>query len=286
MNSFPKVIKNKKITRNWILQNKFRGKTIAFVPTMGYLHKGHLALVEKANKLADLTAVSIYVNPTQFGPNEDFQEYPRSLDQDLEKLATLNVDLVFAPSDKEMYPEGFVTTVHVDKLTAPLCGARRPGHFDGVTTIVSKLFNIINPDFAVFGEKDFQQLTVVKRMVKDLDFVVEIESCPTVRESDGLALSSRNQYLTSKQRKEAPVISQALNRVKELVAQNQITTPSEAEAKTKNIIKQNSTCAKIDYIQCLSADNLHEVNNFDNSTVLAAAVFFGKTRLIDNIKLT
>ncbi|MDA3865089.1 MAG: pantoate--beta-alanine ligase [Deltaproteobacteria bacterium] len=286
MNSFPKVIKNKKISRNWILQNKFRGKTIAFVPTMGYLHKGHLALVEKANKLADLTVVSIYVNPTQFGPNEDFQEYPRNLDQDLEKLATFNVDLVFTPSDKEMYSEGFVTTIHVDKLTAPLCGARRPGHFDGVTTIVSKLFNIINPDFAVFGEKDFQQLAVIKRMVKDLDFNLKIESCPTIRESDGLALSSRNQYLTGKQRKEAPVIVKALRRVKELVAQKQITTPSEVETRAKNIIKQNSNCAKIDYIQCLSADNLHEVNNFENSTVLAAAVFFGKTRLIDNIKLT
>ena len=258
-------------------------QTVALVPTMGAIHAGHLQLVAHAKKHASKVVVSIFVNPTQFGPNEDFASYPRSLERDIQLLAEAGVDLVWSPSVSEMYPEGFATSLHIAGISEPLCGAFRPGHFDGVATVVAKLFLQIRPDIALFGEKDYQQLCLIRRLVKDLNMNVEVLGVPTVRERDGLALSSRNQYLSEKERKIAPklyaILQQTANHIR-----------SGAEVKDmlglaeKEIIAAGFT--KIDYIELRAEESLMPIVNFSEETArLLTAVWLGKTRLIDNVRV-
>ncbi len=278
MTPHPPIVSKKRAVTRWADQVRQRGETIALVPTMGALHGGHLSLVELAKKCCDRVVLSIFVNPTQFGPNEDFASYPRTLETDLERLAPLGVDLVFAPSTAEMYSSSRCTIVAVSGLTKRLCGATRPGHFDGVTTVVAKLFNIVKPHVACFGEKDYQQLATVRKMVLDLDFDVEIRSGPTVREPSGLALSSRNEYLTPEERQAASSIFAALTNGK---ARLKGGAPL---LEVLNEIEHTITAAggRPDYIEALDAILLEPVTAFEPPVVLAVAVFFGTTRLIDN----
>lgn len=257
-----------------------KGLKIALVPTMGYLHSGHASLIEKARKENDKVVVSVFVNPIQFGPNEDLDSYPRDIEHDSMLCEKFGADLIFSPEVEEMYPTGAYTTVMVKDLTNNLCGAKRPGHFNGVCTVVSKLFNIVTPDRAYFGEKDAQQLAVIKRFVKDLNFTLEIVGCPIVREADGLAMSSRNTYLSKEERKAALVLSKSLNNAKSLL-QN-----GEKNAKTIRdmIIKEISSepLAKYDYVEIVDSLTIQPVENFVDETLVAIAVFIGETRLIDN----
>ena len=275
------VVKTIKKAEDFIKIARQRNKTIGFVPTMGALHKGHCSLIETSVKKCGCTAVSIFVNPTQFGPEEDFKNYPRTLSEDLKICEDKGVDLVFAPTVKQMYPAKNLTWVKVEKLTLPLCGRFRPGHFDGVTTICAKLFNIIKPDFAFFGQKDAQQAIVLKKMVDDLNFPLKIITCTTVRENDGLAVSSRNKYLTTEQRKQAPLIYKALcNARKSIQSGNKNTEKIKAEI--ENTIKKAAS-AQIQYVDILDADSLAKVENIKTKTLIAVAVSFGDARLIDNI---
>ncbi|HEX30087.1 TPA: pantoate--beta-alanine ligase [Candidatus Poribacteria bacterium] len=261
---------------------RLQGKRIGFVPTMGYFHEGHLTLMRRAKEENDLLVVSLFVNPTQFGPNEDYERYPRDLDRDRELAEKEGVDLLFVPSVEDMYPAGYATYVEVTgTLTSVLCGARRPGHFRGVTTVVAKLFNIVKPHRAYFGEKDAQQLRVIKRMAKDLNFDVEIISVPTVRESDGLAMSSRNEYLSPEERKAALVLWRSLNLARSLV--------EAGERKADRIISEmrrlieSEPLAKIDYVEIVDSETLEKVDRIEGEVLVALAVFIGTTRLIDNM---
>ncbi|HEY0004081.1 MAG TPA: pantoate--beta-alanine ligase [Pyrinomonadaceae bacterium] len=259
-------------------------KTIGLVPTMGALHEGHLSLVREARRMCDVVIVSVFVNPTQFGPGEDYEAYPRDLTKDTSQLADYNVDFIFAPSVEEIYPKGFATYVMVEGLSEQLEGASRPGHFRGVATVVSILLNVIRPDFAFFGQKDAQQTIIVKRLVKDLAFDTEIVVLPTVREPSGLALSSRNAYLNEEERKAAGVLHRALSRAESAYAEGERNA-----AKLSSILRstiETEPRATIDYISITDAGTLEKLNNLDDRTVLiAVAVKFGKTRLIDNIVL-
>lgn len=257
-----------------------QGLKIGFVPTMGYFHEGHLALMKRAAELADRVVVSIFVNPTQFGPNEDLDRYPRALERDLELAEASGVDLVFLPEARELYPPGFQTWVTVEDLSRGLCGASRPGHFRGVATVVAKLFNIVQPDLAVFGEKDYQQLQVIKRMVIDLDFPVEIVAHPTVREPDGLAMSSRNSYLTASQRKSALCLKEALDQAQALISRG-VTNADEIEAAMKRTIAAYPE-TRIDYIFIGDPETLEPKDSVSGPVFVALAVFVGDTRLIDN----
>jgi pantoate--beta-alanine ligase len=258
-------------------------QTVALVPTMGAIHAGHLQLVAEAKKNASKIVVSIFVNPTQFGPNEDFANYPRTLERDIQLLAQAGVDLVWSPSAIEMYPEGFATSIHVAGLSEALCGAFRPGHFDGVATVVAKLFMQIRPDIALFGEKDYQQLMLIKRLVKDLNMNIEVLGVPTLRERDGLALSSRNQYLDADERKIAPklyaILQQTSNHIRSGADVKDMLGLAE-----KEIIAAGFT--KIDYIELREEESLMPVVNFSEETArLLSAVWLGKTRLIDNVRV-
>ena len=256
--------------------------TIGFVPTMGYLHEGHLSLVERARKENDVVVLSIFVNPLQFGPNEDYDRYPRDLDRDAELAEKAGVDFIFHPDVKEMYPETPLTQVNVKQMTERLCGKSRPGHFAGVATVVSKLFHIIQPDRAYFGLKDAQQVAVIEQMVRDLHFPVTIVPCPIVREEDGLAMSSRNVYLSPEEREQALVISQSLQQAKERIEKGKLV---EARDAIRFITEQIETrpLARIEYVEAVSYPKLEPVERLDRTTVLVAvAVHFGKTRLIDN----
>lgn len=256
------------------------GHRIALVPTMGYLHEGHLSLVRRARREADRVVVSIFVNPLQFGPAEDFAAYPRDLARDLERLGQCGVHLAYLPEVAEIYPEDFATTVEVARLTQGLCGAHRPGHFDGVTTIVAKLFAAVKPHVAVFGQKDAQQTLVIQKMVRDLDLDVEISIAPTVREADGLAMSSRNAYLTPDERMEAPSLYRALMLGKKMIARGE-RRACRVVAAMRDVIAP--LChAKIDYIEAVDAESLAPVEVLENSVLLAVAVRFGEARLIDN----
>jgi pantoate--beta-alanine ligase len=258
------------------------------VPTMGALHRGHTSLFDQAGAVAgaggDVIA-TIFVNPVQFGPNEDFDAYPRPLEADLEKCQAHGVTAVFAPEASEMYFPDRSITVNESRLSTTLCGASRPGHFDGVCTVVAKLFNLIQPDAAIFGEKDFQQLAVIRRMVRDLDFPVRIIAGPTVREGDGLALSSRNAYLTPEQRNEAPLLHDSLTQVARGIAGGTIQSPAEAvECFRKEFAR--ASLARLDYFEVVDSASLSPLNSFPHASPrLIAAAFFGKTRLIDNIGL-
>ncbi len=256
------------------------GLRIGLVPTMGYLHKGHLSLVRQALKVADRIVVSIFVNPLQFGPTEDLAAYPRNLDRDLKLLDQHDVHLAYLPDKKEIYPGDFATSVRVAKLTDRLCGASRPGHFEGVTTIVTKLFAAVKPHVAVFGQKDAQQTIVIQRMVRDLNLDVEILMAPTVREADGLAMSSRNAYLSAEERREAPALYRALMVGQKMIGRGERRTQRVIEAMRDVIEPQR--CAEIDYIEAVDAKNLTPVAELKDSILLAVAVRFGNARLIDN----
>lgn len=256
-------------------------KIIGFVPTMGYLHEGHLSLMKIAKKECDICVVSIYVNPTQFAPFEDFSKYPRDFDKDLKLCASVNVDYLFFPTDKEMYPNGYETYVEAEGITKKLCGLSRPTHFRGVTTIVAKLFNIVKPHKAYFGQKDYQQSLVIKKMVKNMNYDIEIVACPIVREKDGLAMSSRNAYLSSHERKDAIALYHSLQKAKEMIENGEKNTAI-IKNKITAIISSKKT-AKIDYVEILNAENLGDLNKIGGKIVIALAVFIGKTRLIDNM---
>lgn len=256
------------------------GKTISFVPTMGYLHEGHATLLREGRKRGDLLVLSIFVNPTQFGVGEDFESYPRDLARDGETARENGVDIIFAPSASEMYPPGYQTYVNVETVSLPLCGASRPGHFRGVTTVVAKLFNIVKPTFALFGEKDYQQLVVIRRMVRDLNMDLEIIGVPTVREKDGLAMSSRNSYLSPEERKSALCLSRSLAAVCDLYRAGEVVV-ERLRAEVLRIIESEPP-ARIDYVEFRDGDSLEEVERADERTVLALAVRIGSTRLIDN----
>jgi len=262
---------------------KREGKIIGFVPTMGYLHKGHLSLIRIAKKRSDVLAVSVFINPTQFGPKEDFNGYPRDFKRDRLLLEGEGCDFVFAPGIKDMYPDGYLTYVNVDKITHKLEGAIRPGHFQGVTTVVAKLFNIVQPDVAVFGQKDAQQAVVLKKMVDDLNYGIKMIIAPTVREKDGLATSSRNVYLSEEERKQAKVLYQALRQAKEMIKKGERTT-NKVVSKMRALINKQPL-ADIDYVALTDANTLELLNKLKGEILISLAVRFGKTRLIDNIKI-
>jgi len=257
-----------------------KGKKIAFVPTMGYFHEGHLSLMKEAKKMADCVVVSIYVNPTQFGPKEDFSKYPRDLDRDLKMAESVNADVVFYPSDKGMYPAYYQTYVDVEKVTQNLCGMSRPGHFRGVATVCNKLFNIVKPHIAVFGKKDFQQFISIKRMVDDLNMDIQIVGWPTVREPDGLAMSSRNRYLDKDERKSALSLFAALKLAQKLYSNGE-TKSSVIINEVEKLIKK-APCTAIDYIKICDTKTLKDTDKIKNQSVVVLAVKVGKTRLIDN----
>ncbi|NPA39420.1 MAG: pantoate--beta-alanine ligase [Thermodesulfobacteria bacterium] len=275
-----KEVKNIKEMQKLAEEWRKEGIKIGFVPTMGFLHEGHLSLVRIAKKLAQKVVVSIFVNPLQFGPQEDFRDYPRDIERDKKLLEAEEVDVVFIPEAEEMYPQGFQTYVEVTELTKGLCGAFRPGHFKGVTTVVLKLFNIVKPHIAVFGEKDYQQLMVIKRMVKDLNLDIEIVGAPIVREKDGLAMSSRNTYLSEEERKSALSLYKALQKAQELVNSG-IKDVKQLKEELKNFIHQHPY-TKVQYIEFVNPETLESVEKVDNPTLCALAVFVGKARLIDN----
>ncbi|MEA3391707.1 MAG: pantoate--beta-alanine ligase [Candidatus Marinimicrobia bacterium] len=256
------------------------GKTIGFVPTMGYLHEGHLSLVDEAKKYCDVIIMSIFVNPTQFGPHEDFDSYPRDIERDEALAESRGTDIIFYPELKEMYPSEILTWVNVEKITDVLCGARREGHFRGVTTVVTKLFNIVKPDVAVFGQKDAQQAAVISKMVEDLNMDIKIKLAPTVREADGLAMSSRNVRLSREDRKNAKVLSQSLFMIKEGIAKGEELSGLLKKAKN-NILETDG--AQLDYLEARSYPNLKAINTCDGRCLVAIAVVFGDVRLIDNI---
>ncbi|MED3762774.1 pantoate--beta-alanine ligase [Ureibacillus terrenus] len=260
---------------------KSEGKTIGLVPTMGYLHEGHMALAKAAREENDFVIMSIFVNPTQFGPNEDYESYPRDLERDKKIAESVGVDVVFAPSVEEMYPTDGGIRIHAGRQATILCGASRPGHFDGVLQVVTKLFHIAEPTRAYFGQKDAQQVAIVTTLVRDYNFPLEIRTVPIVREEDGLAKSSRNVYLSEQERKEAPAIYQALKLAKEEFLNSK--DAEKAVQKAKDYILSNTASGRIDYVELLSYPDLKPIDEKTDQFLLAAAVYIGKTRLIDNI---
>jgi pantoate--beta-alanine ligase len=279
-----KVVKNvagmKALARQW----RKDGKRIGFVPTMGYLHEGHLSLVRESRRRADATVVSIFVNPTQFGPNEDLKKYPRDLDKDSAYLKKAGVDCLFYPDAAEIYPPGYRTYAEVEGLQDRLCGKSRPGHFRGVATIVLKLFDIVGPDVAFFGAKDAQQVLIIKRMAADLDLDVEVVTCPLVREPDGLALSSRNAYLAPDERKAALSLSIGLRWAERAVAAGE-RDAAKLVAGIRAILEAEPL-ARIDYVEAVDPETLEPVAELRGEVLVALAVFIGSTRLIDNVRLT
>ncbi len=273
------LIKSVKEMQNFSEVMRKDGKRLVFVPTMGYLHEGHLSLMRKGRELGDILIVSIFVNPTQFGPAEDYNRYPRDLERDMNMMKEIPVDVVFHPSPEEMYPQGFQTYVEVTELSKPLCGRSRPGHFRGVATVVAKLFNIVKPHVAIFGKKDYQQLKVIERMVKDLNFDIEIVGMPIVREKDGLAMSSRNTYLSPEDRKRAVSIYRSLEEAKRLFMQGE----RNAKAIKDRISKLIE--GDIDYVSVVDPETLEELDTIKDKALVAVAVKIGSARLIDNIIL-
>jgi len=278
------VLRSREELDDWLSHRSRRPRVL--VPTMGALHRGHLSLIDRAKREAGdrgETVVSIFVNPTQFGPGEDFEAYPRPLDDDLARCRERGVTAAFAPDVSEIYSQDASVAVTENRLSRVLCGASRPGHFDGVCTIVAKLFHLVHPDVAVFGEKDYQQLAIVRRMVRDLDFRVGIVAGSTVRENDGLALSSRNAYLSNREREQAPVIHRAISRVAREVSEGRHADPAAARAVAVAEV-ESAPDARIDYLEIVDADTLERLETFGDRPVrIAAAVYFGSTRLIDNV---
>lgn len=274
-----KIIGTVKEVREQVKEWKKQGLSVGFVPTMGYLHEGHKSLMDAARKGNDKVVVSIFVNPMQFGPTEDLATYPRDLDHDAALCESAGVDLIFHPEAEEMYEKDFCSFVDMTGLTEGLCGKTRPIHFRGVCTVVNKLFNIVTPDHAYFGQKDGQQLAVIKRMVRDLNMDIEIVGCPIVREEDGLAKSSRNTYLSPEERKAALILSKTVALGKEL-AKTEKDANKVVEAMKKNI--ETEPLAKIDYVEAVDALSMAPVEKLEGTCMLAMAVYIGKTRLIDN----
>ena len=274
-----KIVGTVKEVREQVKEWKKQGLSVGFVPTMGYRHEGHKSLMDAARKGNDKVVVSIFVNPMQFGPTEDLATYPRDLDHDAALCESAGVDLIFHPEAEEMYEKDFCSFVDMTGLTEGLCGKTRPIHFRGVCTVVNKLFNIVTPDHAYFGQKDGQQLAVIKRMVRDLNMDIEIVGCPIVREEDGLAKSSRNTYLSSEERKAALILSKTVALGKEL-AKTEKDANKVVEAMKKNI--ETEPLAKIDYVEAVDALSMAPVEKLEGTCMLAMAVYIGKTRLIDN----
>lgn len=258
---------------------KKEGKTVGFVPTMGYLHEGHMSLIDAAGE-NDKVVVSIFVNPMQFGPNEDLASYPRDLEHDAALCEEHGVDLIFHPTPEEMYGDSFYSYVDMDVLTKELCGLSRPVHFRGVCTVVTKLFNIVRPDRAYFGQKDAQQLAIIKRMVKDLNMPLTVIGCPIIREEDGLAKSSRNTYFSAEERKAALVLSRSIILGKELVEKGEQSAEKVIKVMTEEIEKE--PLAKIDYVKVVDLDTMQQIKTISGGILTAIAVYIGKTRLIDN----
>lgn len=276
MQSVSKIKEVREIIKDW----KSGGFSIGFVATMGYLHNGHKSLIELARQQNDRVVVSVFVNPTQFGPNEDFAKYPRDIEHDWQICQEAGADLLFAPAAAEMYPDNNLAYIDLKELGDNLCGASRPGHFRGVCTVVGKLFNIITPDQAYFGQKDAQQLAIIKKMVKDLNFAVKIIACPIVREPDGLALSSRNAYLSTQQRQAALILSQSLQAAQELLLKGERDAQVIREFISEQIASE--PLVKSDYIELVDSLTLKPVKNITAPILVAAAIYVGKTRLIDN----
>lgn len=272
-------LKEMKDVSRWF---KGEGKTIGFVPTMGALHEGHLSLIRRSKEENDRTIVSIFVNKTQFGPGEDFQKYPRSRESDLEKVSGLHIDAVFMPDNNEMYPEGFSTVIDIGAIGKILCGVSRPGHFNGVATVVAKLLNIVMPDRVYLGQKDYQQTAVIKKLVRELDFNTAIIVCPTVREPDGLAMSSRNTYLNENERKAALIIYRALKLGEGLIHAGDADNVSTIKKAMEALIK-TEPLAKIDYIEVVDPQSLDPVKRVIFAAAICSAVKIGNTRLIDNV---
>lgn len=260
------------------------GKTIAVVPTMGALHDGHLSLIRRAKQKADVVVATIFVNPTQFGPHEDFDRYPRDPRGDTRKLRDAGANVIFMPKRSDMYPDGYETYVTVEHMTGVLEGASRPGHFRGVTTIVAKLFNIVRPDFALFGMKDYQQAMVLKRMVADLEWPITMIICPIVREKDGLAMSSRNRYLSPELRAQAPALYHSLKTARRMV-RNGVVRSSDIKRRMRSIVMKNAPDSEIDYIALTEMESLKAVTSVAKNTVASLAVRLGPVRLIDNMKI-
>lgn len=258
------------------------GRSIGFVPTMGALHEGHLSLVRRSKGENDITAVSIFVNPLQFAPSEDLNKYPRDIDGDTEKLRREKVDILFMPDAHLIYPEGFSTHIEAEKISEKLCGAFRPGHFRGVATVVAKLFNIVKPARAYFGQKDFQQAVIIKKMVKDLDMAIDVVICPTIRENDGLAMSSRNSYLNNEERKTANIINKCLILTTELIKSGIIDIES-IRRFMKEELSEEPLITEIQYASMYSTETLDELERAGEEALLAIALKIGKTRLIDNM---
>jgi pantoate--beta-alanine ligase len=275
-----KVISSIPEMRSWSKAAKRSGQSIALVPTMGFLHEGHLSLVRKGRERGDRLVVSIFANPLQFGPGEDFETYPQDFQGDCEALKRERVDIVFHPETSDIYPDGYQTYVDVEAISAPLCGGHRPGHFRGVATVVLKLFHIVAPDVAVFGLKDYQQVQVIRRMVEDLNLDVEIVACPTVREPDGLAMSSRNRYLNDEERSAALGLKNALDRAEKLVKQGQTNVRKIREEVVGVIARE--PLAKLEYAEFCNPDDLRPVDEVRGPVLLALCVWVGKARLIDN----
>ncbi|HHU75284.1 MAG TPA: pantoate--beta-alanine ligase [Firmicutes bacterium] len=267
--------------REIIGEIKKREMTIGFVPTMGFLHEGHLSLIRRAKEENDFVVVSIFVNPLQFGVGEDFEQYPRDLERDKELAAAAGCDLLFVPAAKDMYQRGYATFVDVDRLTEGLCGASRPGHFRGVTTVVNKLFNLVSPHRAYFGQKDAQQALVLQRMIRDLNMDLELIILPTIRESDGLAMSSRNKYLSSVERKEASVLYRSLRLARELIDRGE--KDALIVKKSMEDLIRSTRGAVLDYLEIVDTDELKPLESINGKCLVAVAVKFGATRLIDNI---
>ena len=278
-----KIVSTVEEVRAQVKEWKKEGYTIGFVPTMGYLHEGHASLMDAAGE-NDKVVVSIFVNPIQFGPNEDLESYPRDLEHDAKVCEEHGVDLIFHPTPEEMYGEHFYTYVDMDVLTKELCGLSRQVHFRGVCTVVNKLFNIVTPDHAYFGEKDAQQLAIIKRMVKDLNMPLEIHGCPIIREEDGLAKSSRNTYLSEEERKAALVLSRSIFLGKEMVEKGERDAKKVVAAMTAEIEKE--PLAKIDYVKVVDLETMQQVETIEHDILTAIAVYIGKTRLIDNFMVT
>jgi pantoate--beta-alanine ligase len=266
-------------TRALVARWRREGHSIGFVPTMGALHEGHLSLVRQAKRECGRAITSIFVNPTQFGPTEDLSKYPRDLEGDKKKLASAGCDAVFTTNPDEMYPAGYATWVTVERLTAGLCGASRPTHFRGVTTVVTKLFNVVQPDKAYMGEKDYQQVTVIRRMVADLDMTVQVVPCAIVREKDGLAMSSRNVYLSPEERQRALALSRGLRKARDAYAKGERNGKRLEALASEEILAVD---ARLDYASLVDGDSLEPLSLANDRAVLALACFMGKTRLIDN----
>jgi pantoate--beta-alanine ligase len=274
------IARQQRLSRNIIRS----GKTIAIVPTMGALHDGHLSLIRRAAQKADIVVATVFVNPTQFGPHEDFNRYPRDPKGDIRKIREAGADIVFMPKRTDMYPDGYETYISVEHMTGVLEGKSRPGHFRGVTTIVAKLFNIVQPDFALFGMKDYQQAMVLKRMVKDLNWPITMIICPTMREKDGLAMSSRNRYLSPELRAQAPALYRAL-KTAHLMVRDGITRSSDIKRKMRSTITKSAPDSEIDYIAITEMESLKAVSSVTKNIVASLAVRLGPVRLIDNMKI-